>query len=1008
MHCTRMSCHWNRGLTMFVLALAILLVPAFVFPPSHAQNPAKRALTIDDYTRWRSISGQEISGDGKWLAYGLSFTNNLPANTRPVLHLYNLDTNQDTEIANATGGSFSPDSRWIAYQVDPSGGRGRGAGRGRGGTGTPPSGPDAQARGAAAEAPAPPRHVEVRNVSTGKMQSFQDIESFTFSPNSSHIILRRRAAPVAGAAAAAAGGRGGAAAGAESAAAPAASRGVDVVLLNLSTGRYQVLGSVGDIAFNKSGELLAYTVDATAKDANGLFILDLRNEHPIALDNDAKLYNRLVWSEDGTALAVLKGLDVDKMRERDNVLVAYPNVQTAIGSNPPAAPVILDPSKAEGFPKGWIVSDRAALSWSDDKKRVFFGAKEQVAPPPTGQRKGTDEVANVDIWTSFDERIQSLQMMRAEQDRNFTFRQVFDVAAVKFVRLADETMRDLDVAPDGRWAVGRDTRGYISDYKPAAADIYRVNTTTGERTLMLKNQLTGSATFGISADGRYFLYWKDLKIQAYDLDAGTTKTLAPSSQVSFVDPDYDHPGPKPSLGIAGYTSDNKSVIVNQKYDLWQVPLDGSAPRSLTNGLGAKNEMRFRYVRIERPAGGFGGPGGGGGGRGGGAGAQRSTIDLSKPVLLSAFGEWTKKAGFYQLAGGQLKELIYDDCYFSNPVKAANADRYLFTRETFAEFPDLRVSGPDFKDIKKISDANPQQAEFLWGHRILFEFKNRDGLRLQGILALPDDYKQGEKRPMLVNFYEKESQNLNRYTAPSYLTGFGSSPVQAVSEGYITMLPDIHFRTGASHNDMLECVEAATRRVIELGYADPKHIGLHGHSYGGEGTALIGVRSKLFAAAADGSGVTDFFFDFVTNWGWNYQVMQGTGQNQMQYYLDGQGREGVSPWQDPAMYALESPLYHVPECTTPFLIYGGTADTTVSFNNGMAFYNALRFNGKSAILLAYPNEGHGVGGLANRKDLTIRFFQFMNHYLKDAPAPEWMTKGVSYLQKEANRDTPIIK
>jgi len=41
--------------------------------------------------------------------------------------------------------------------------------------------------------------------------------------------------------------------------------------------------------------------------------------------------------------------------------------------------------------------------------------------------------------------------------------------------------------------------------------------------------------------------------------------------------------------------------------------------------------------------------------------------------------------------------------------------------------------------------------------------------------------------------------------------------------------------------------------------------------------------------------------------------------------------------------------------------------------------------------------------ANRKDLTIIFFQFFDHYLKDAPAPEWMTKAVSYLNKEVNRE-----
>jgi dipeptidyl aminopeptidase/acylaminoacyl peptidase len=997
-------------------AFAALFLSSAVAPVA-AQAPAKKVLTVDDYTRWRSINGAQLSGDGKWVAYVLQFTNTPPADSRPVLHLLRLDTSQDTEIPNATGAMFSSDSRWIAYQVEPSGGRGGRGGRGGGGApanapGNAPGGGGAggapggaqQGRGGQAQTPPEPRHTVLRELATGNVHSWQDISSFTFSPTASHLLLRRGGG---GGGAGGRGGRGGGGgapgggAGAGGAEAGSGPRGGDIILRDLRNGRDQFLGAVADASFNSKGEILAYTVDASPRDGNGLFVIDLQSGRTVPLDNDARVFNRLTWNDDGTAIAVLKGVDVDRMRERDNVLEVFTDVPGAMAGGLETSPARLD-AKAAGFPSGWVISDRAALSWSDDNKRIFFGAKPQVAAPDTSRRRGTDEQADVDIWNTRDERIQSVQMTRAEADRNFTFRQAFEIATGRFVKLTDSTMRDLDVAPDGRWAVGRDTRGYISDYERPAADFYRVNTSTGERTLMFRKQLTGAHVFGFSPDGNYFTYWKDNRFQAYNLDAGTSKTLASGSPVSFVDVEYDHPGPKPSYGVTGYSADGKALIATHRYDLWLVPLDGSAPKNLTNGTGTKGEIRFRYVRVEADSTGAAPPGGGGrGGRGGGA---RGAIDLTKPLTLSAYGEYTKKSGFYELAPtGQLKELVYEDASFSTPSKAAKADVYMFTRQTFVEFPDLRISGPGFRDSKKITDANPQQSEYLWGRRMLFDYKDRDGHRLQGILAIPDDYKPGEKRPMLVNFYEKNSQNMHRYSSPSFLTGMGSSPIEAVTRGYITMLPDVYFHTGSSHTDMLDAVEAAVKKVIEMGYVDPKRIGINGHSYGGEGAAFIGTRSRLFAAVAMGAGVTDLYQDFSQNWGWAYQVSGGSGANGNDYYLYGQGRWGFSPWDKPDVYMFESALTHVREVTAPFLIMHGTADPTVAFQNGLGFYNALRYNGKSAVLLAYPGEGHGLRGLANRKDLTIRYFQFFDHYLKGAPAPKWLSEGVPFLEKDANRD-----
>lgn len=936
----------TRCFGMLALALFVTLAPS-----AGAQAPAaKKALSIDDYARWKSIENARISGDGNWVIYGFRQFNAL--DQQPVLHLRRLDTDKDQEIPNGTQAAFSDDSRWVAYFVEL---------------------PYAEAKKLRDAKKPVPRKAQLMDLATSTKKTWEDMQSLSFARGSGHLLLRRRQPDE-----------------------KAKHKGVDVVVHDLKTGFDQFLGSVNEAAFNQKAELLAYTVDAAEKDANGLYVVDLRSNRVQPLDGDSKNYSRLAWSESGRALAVIKGLEVEKKTEKENVLVAFPDVYGLLADPAEAVPAILDTTVA-GFPKGHVVSEKRDLVWSADGKLVLFGTREQhVALDTTEKKKSTDELADVDVWHTKDPRIQSVQMSRAEDDRNFTYRAAFAVDVRRFIALADSTMREVELTLDGRWGIGRDDRAYISDYKRPSADLYRVNPATGERTPMLRGQITntstGSHVFGTSPDGRHFLYWRDGQFQVYNLDEARSAPITRAGAVSFVDVEFDHPGPKPAYGLSSWTKDGKAVVLLNRYDLWLVPLDGSMATNLTGGVGVRNEIRFRTINTESVA-----------GMGPMERAQTLAYDPAKPMLLTAYGQWTKKAGYYELRDGRLKELLYDDAAFGSFTKAAKADKFLYTRETFTEFPDLRVSGPALTDAKTITNANPQQAEYAWGRRILFDFTNKKGVRLQGILALPDDYKQGERRPMIVTFYEKNSQNLQRYPAPSLLTGMGSIPMEAVSKGYISMLPDVHFNTGTSHSDMLEAVEAATRKVIEMGYADPKRIGVHGHSYGGQGVAFIGTRSRMFAAVGMGAGVTDLTSDFNHNWGWSYQVLGRDGSNGYDYYLYGQGRQGTTPWDNPELYRFESAMTHVREVTAPFLIMHGTADPTVAFQEGLGFYNALRFNGKNATLLAYPGEGHGLRGLANRRDLTIRYFQFFDHYLRGAPAARWMTEGVPYLEKDFRRD-----
>ncbi len=248
--------------------------------------------------------------------------------------------------------------------------------------------------------------------------------------------------------------------------------------------------------------------------------------------------------------------------------------------------------------------------------------------------------------------------------------------------------------------------------------------------------------------------------------------------------------------------------------------------------------------------------------------------------------------------------------------------------------------------------------------------------------------------MLVNFYEKNSQNLHRYQRP----GYRSSPNFAgyVSNGYLVMQPDIHFRGGTSHSDMQECVEAAARKVVEMGYADPDRIGVHGHSYSGGGATFIATRSTMFAAIAAGAAPIDLIFEFNINW-------PGSGANNHQYDIHGQGRYGVSPYDDYELYESQSPIYGVQDMNTPLLYLHGAADQSVEYLMGIELYNACRYLGKPIIFLSYPGEGHGLGRLGNQIDFQTRMRQFFNHHLKGEAAPDWMINGRTFIEKELERN-----
>ena len=922
---------------------------------------ARKTLSVADYARWRSISAPAISSDGKWVAW--SYTQ---VRRDDELHVKQADGDRDIVVNGGTRPSFSDDANWVAYYVAPPT-TGRGGGRGgRGGAPAAPATPPA-ARGGDGAAANPPRRVELVNLASQVKTTWEDVANFEFSKGSGYFVVHRaRQQP------------------------PPRYEGADLIVRDLKLGTDRLIGSVAEFAFNKGGSMLAYTIDAADDAGNGLYVTDLKASADRVIENAREHYGRLTWSEDGTALAALHGADADTLAQRENSIIAALNVS----SDAPAMKRVRVAPGTHGVPAKFAISEKGPLVWSTKNDRLIFSIKSQDAKRKAVTEDTLVAASDVDIFHTNDDRIQSVQRSQANAERNRTDRAALDLATEKVTRVSDSTFRNVFVTRDGRWAVVGDDRKYVSDYTQARADYFRVDVATGERMPIA----TGlGRTFGLSPSSRYFLYWKDKQVWSYDLAANKHVNITAKAPVSFVNAEDDHVGDKPAYGVTGYTKDAQYVILDHRYDLWLVSLDGSeAPRNLTNGAGSAKEMRLRYVALDPDQPPPAGPGGGGG-RGGRGGGGEATIDLNRPMFLSAYGDRTKKSGYYELNQGQIHEIVYQDKSFGRPQKAASADRFLYTREDWTEYPDLRVADHTFQNDKKVSDANPQQAEYRWGHRILFDFTDRDGHKLQGTLAIPDGYQPGQRLPMLVNFYEKNSQNLHVYQTPRYAT----APQFAgyVSNGYLVMQPDVYFHTRTSHSDMLGSVENAVKKVIEMGYADPKRVGLQGHSYSGGGSAYIAGHSTMFAAIVSGAAPIDLTTEFNT-------LFRGSGQNNQGYDITGQGRYGTDPYTDPDLYYQQSPISGVKTMNTPLLQMQGDNDQTVEYLQGVEWYNALRFNKKPVIFLSYPGEDHGLRKLENQVDYENRMGQFFDHYLKGAPAPDWMISGERFIDKDKRPALPI--
>jgi dipeptidyl aminopeptidase/acylaminoacyl peptidase len=785
--------------------------------------------------------------------------------------------------------------------------------------------------------------------------------------------------------------------------APKKEYGTDLVLRNTTSGAERTFNDVLDYTLSKDAKTLCFAVSSKKEETNGVYSVTPQSDAaPATLLAGKGKYQKLTWDEEQTELAFISDRDEAGAKQpkfkvylwnRSGGAVegggASPTVREGTGGNPTvregadrnhttttfsSASEIVSTSSA-GFRKDFVVSDKATLGFSLDGSRLFLGA----APPPEPEKSADEEIPAdekvlVDLWHWKDDYIQPMQKIRAEQDRNRSYRADYIIKDKKFVQLADESMESVSPSNDGRYAIGVDNRAYrvMSDYDPGLTDFYLVNTADGTRKLVGQKQRSNAS---ISPAAKYVISFDGKDWNSYSVADGRSVNLTKALGVNFFNEDNDTPELPSSYGLAGWTKDDREVLFYDRFDIWQVAPDGSGAKNLTDGAGRKESIQFRYVRLE---------------------PRERSIDPAKPMLLHAENLETRDSGFYRdrINGGLPEKLVMGAKDFNNPTKAKDADVLMFTASRFDEFPDIWVTSPTFKDLKKVSNGDAQRAQFNWGTAELVPFKNTDGVQLKGLLLKPENFDPKKKYPMIIYIYERLTQGLHAFRNPG--PGTSINPTFYVSNGYLIFMPDIVYTIGYPGQSALKCVLPGIQAVVDKGFVDENAIGIQGHSWGGYQIAYMVTQTNRFKAAAPGAAVSNMTSAYSG-------IRWGSGLPRQFQYEHSQSRIGGSLWEYPMRYLENSPLFRADRVQTPLLMINNDEDDAVPWYQGIEFFLALRRLNKEAYMFSYNGEKHGLRKRINQRDYTRRLQEFFDHFLKGAPAPEWMQKGIPYLQREKEKE-----
>lgn len=310
--------------------------------------------------------------------------------------------------------------------------------------------------------------------------------------------------------------------------------------------------------------------------------------------------------------------------------------------------------------------------------------------------------------------------------------------------------------------------------------------------------------------------------------------------------------------------------------------------------------------------------------------------------------------------------------------AKNAPVMYYFGQSISNANRLYVYDLKGKKNRLVDDLSAERLkDIVLGEAYDWDFTSAEGTTIQGRYYLPPNFDASKKYPMIVYYYGgtsptnralEQRYSMHLYAAmgyvvytlnPSGTTGFGQEFAARHVNAWGKVTAD-------------EIILGTEQFCKEHNFVDKTKIGCIGASYGGFMTQYLQTQTDLFAAAVSHAGISALSSYWGEGfWGYGYCSIANAG---------------TYPWNDPAFFTEQSPLFQADKINTPLLLLHGNVDTNVPIGESVQMFAALKILGKEVEFVQVEGENHGIVEYNKRMGWQNSIFAWFAKWLKEEP--EW--------------------